>query len=155
MPGEPRAQDDGLILLAQVDRVGRDRHHFPAADALAAPRHHRFGIPLRLEDGDPGTDPLGAAGLPGQIDTHFWQRFGGAIMLSLLGDLGQAAVNAAQTSANTNITLGNTQSTTQELANTALQNSINIPPTLYRNQGDRVNIFVARDLDFSSVYSIQ
>jgi type IV secretion system protein VirB10 len=79
----------------------------------------------------------------------------GAITLSLLGDLGQAAVNAAQTSANTNITLGNTQSTTQELANTALQNSINIPPTLYRNQGDRVNIFVARDLDFSSVYSIQ
>jgi type IV secretion system protein VirB10 len=111
------------------------------------------GVIIDLDS--PGTDPLGAAGLPGQVDTHFWQRFGGAIMLSLLGDLGQAAVNAAQTSTNTNITLGNTQSTTQELANTALQNSINIPPTLYRNQGDRVNIFVARDLDFSSVYSIQ
>jgi type IV secretion system protein VirB10 len=104
----------------------------------------------------PGTDPLGAAGLPGQIDTHFWDRFGGAIMMSLLGDIGQAAVNAAQRgNGNTSLNFGNTQNTTQELANTALANSINIPPTLYRNQGERVNIFVARDLDFSSVYHLQ
>ncbi len=103
----------------------------------------------------PGTDPLGAAGLPGQVDSHFWQRFGGAIMLSLLSDAGQAAVNAAQTQTQTSITLGNTQATTQELATEALRNSINIPPTLYRNQGERVNIFVARDMDFSNVYGLR
>jgi type IV secretion system protein VirB10 len=106
----------------------------------------------------PGTDALGAAGEPGQVDTHFWARFGGAIMLSVIGDAGQALVNAAQSAGsggNTTIGLGNTQNTTNEMATEALRNSINIPPTLYKNQGDRVSIFVARDLDFSSVYGLR
>ncbi|KND60583.1 Inner membrane protein of type IV secretion of T-DNA complex, TonB-like, VirB10 [Candidatus Burkholderia verschuerenii] len=106
----------------------------------------------------PGTDSLGAAGEPGYVDTHFWQRFGGAIMLSVLGDAGEAAIAYAQNSrsgGNTNIGLGNTQNTTNEMATEALRNTINIPPTLYKNQGDRVSIFIARDLDFNSVYSIR
>ena len=103
----------------------------------------------------PGTDALGAAGEPGQVDRHFWERFGGAIMLSLLGDLGQAAVNAAQHGNGQTLTLNNTQNSTDQMAAEALRNTINIPPTLYKNQGDRVNIFVARDLDFSSVYALK
>jgi len=41
------------------------------------------------------------------------------------------------------------------VASIALENSINIPPTLYKNHGDVVSIFVARDLDFSSVYDLK
>ncbi|CAB3802685.1 hypothetical protein LMG28614_05673 [Paraburkholderia ultramafica] len=103
----------------------------------------------------PGTDALGAAGEPGQVDTHFWERFGGAIMLSLIGDFGQAVVNAAQRSGGQTLTLNNTSNSTSEMSTEALRNTINIPPTLYKNQGDRVSIFVARDLDFSDVYGLK
>jgi type IV secretion system protein VirB10 len=103
----------------------------------------------------PGTDALGGAGEPGQVDTHFWARFGGAIMLSLVGDFGQAVVNAAQHSGGQTLTLNNTSNSTSEMSTEALRNTINIPPTLYKNQGDRVSIFVARDLDFSDVYSLK
>jgi type IV secretion system protein VirB10 len=40
------------------------------------------------------------------------------------------------------------------MASLALQNSINIPPTGYVNQGERIMIFVARDVDFSNVYEL-
>jgi type IV secretion system protein VirB10 len=42
-----------------------------------------------------------------------------------------------------------------QIANTALENSINIPPTLNKNQGDTVSVFVVQDLDFSSVYGLK
>lgn len=37
-----------------------------------------------VEIDSPGTDPLGRSGHDGYIDNHFWQRFGGAMLLSLL-----------------------------------------------------------------------
>ena len=47
------------------------------------------------------------------------------------------------------------QSNGQSVANTALENTINIPPTLTKNQGDTVSLIVAHDLDFSNVYQLR
>jgi type IV secretion system protein VirB10 len=99
----------------------------------------------------PGTGPLGEGGVDGFIDTHFGDRFGGAILLSLINDLGDYFANKGR---DQTVTFSNSQSAGQELAKTTLQNSINIPPTLYKNQGSRLSIFVARDLSFEKVYGL-
>ncbi|ENM7399772.1 conjugal transfer protein TrbI, partial [Escherichia coli] len=42
-----------------------------------------------------------------------------------------------------------------ELAKTTLDNSINIPPTGYVNQGEMLTVIVPRNIDFSSVYGVR
>jgi type IV secretion system protein VirB10 len=109
----------------------------------------------------PGADELGRAGLPGEVDNHWWQRFGGALMLTLLqGSLNAGTALAANSGSGNNnqATMGfvyGAQSSGNQIANTALENSINIPPTLRKNQGDTVSVFVAQDLDFSGVYRLR
>jgi type IV secretion system protein VirB10 len=49
----------------------------------------------------------------------------------------------------------NTTSAGQQAAAIAVEQSINIPPTLIKHQGGLVSIFVARDLDFSNVYGLR
>lgn len=112
----------------------------------------------------PGTDALGRGGLPGAINNHFWDRFGGALMLTLVqGALDAATIEAAGNGSSGNSTSNQAalgfvyaaQSNGQSVANTALENTINIPPTLTKNQGETVALIVAHDLDFSNVYSLQ
>lgn len=103
-----------------------------------------------------GAGPLGEAGLGGWVDTHFLERFGAAIMISTIDDFGNWVSNqASRGSDNNQITFDSTSDATQDMASTALENTINIPPTLYKNHGERVQILIARDLDFSGVYSLE
>lgn len=99
------------------------------------------------------TDTLGASGLPVYVDEHWRKRFGSAILLSLISDLGQAAANKASNAEGT-IRLTTTANAGQDLAARALDKTINIPPTGYSLQGEAINIFVARDLDFGRVYEL-
>lgn len=112
------------------------------------------GVIINLDS--PGTGSLGEGGLGGYVDTHFWERFGGAIMLSLIDDFAVAITPQRGISGDNNqVSFSNTSDAAQEMAAKALENSINIPPTLYKNQGERVAIFVARDLDFRGVYGLE
>ncbi|WP_075620571.1 type IV secretion system protein VirB10, partial [Brucella sp. CMUL 024] len=112
------------------------------------------GVVIDLDS--PGADPLGGAGLPGYIDSHFWKRFGGALMLSTIETLGRYATQKVGGGGSNQINLntGGGESTSN-LASTALKDTINIPPTLYKNQGEEIGIYIARDLDFSSVYDVK
>ena len=109
------------------------------------------GVVITLDS--PGTDPLGGSGLPGYVDTHFWDRFGGALMLSMVDDVAAYVTNKADDS-DEDIKFDNTSDASQGMAAEALKNTINIPPTLYINQGEEIGIYVARDLDFSEVYHV-
>lgn len=104
-----------------------------------------------------GGDSLGRSGLDGYVNTHFWERFGAAIMISLIDDTGQALANSAgsNSGSNTNINFGNTAQAASDVTSEVIKQTANIPPTLTRNQGSRVYIYVARDVDFSDVYSLE
>ncbi|MES3022784.1 MAG: TrbI/VirB10 family protein [Pseudomonadota bacterium] len=99
----------------------------------------------------PGTDPLGRAGLAGEVDTKFWERYGGALMFSVLQD-GVAIATARGSGGNTQINLGNTQATGTTAAGEILRQNSDIMPSMSMPQGTRVGITSARDLDFSGVY---
>jgi type IV secretion system protein VirB10 len=111
-----------------------------------------FGIEVPLDS--PGTDPLGGAGLPGKVKTHFWKRFGAAILVSIVDDAGKYATSRRSGGGQTNVNLGSTQDAAGDMAKSVLEKTIDIPPTLYKNHGDRINIIVARDIDFGDVYDL-
>ncbi|WVT77601.1 type IV secretion system protein VirB10 (plasmid) [Sinorhizobium chiapasense] len=100
----------------------------------------------------PATDALGRAGVDGYVDTHWWERFGSALLLSIVGDATSYASSRLQDS---DVDAQNTTSAGQQAAAIAVEQSINIPPTLNKHQGELVSIFVARDLDFSGVYRLR
>lgn len=110
------------------------------------------GVTVQLAS--PAAGQLGAAGVGARVKYHFWQRFGGAIMISLIGDLGDSYANRQNSGDGQRISFENSSEAAQDMATEALKNSINIPPTAYINHGTLINIMVARDVDFSGVYEV-
>jgi len=102
-----------------------------------------------------GADQMGYGGLKAEVDTHFWARYSGAFLLSLIEDGLTAAVASAQKNGGGNtVQIGNTSSTAQGMANEALKNSINIPPTGRVKPATVISVVVARDIAFDSVYKV-
>lgn len=108
---------------------------------------------VSVEIHSPTADSLGASGQAAHVETHFWQRFNGAIMLSMIDDVLGIAANTNR-SRDQQYQFDNTRDSTKDMAAIALENTINIPPTGYVNQGSLVNIMVARDVDFSDIYKL-
>jgi type IV secretion system protein VirB10 len=113
--------------------------------------------------GSYGTDDLGRSGLTGFVDKHYLERFGAAAVLSLVGGVSSfvaglnsdGSSNSSSSSTNSNAQTQAQQTLSQtmaDMANIALKDSINIPPTIHIDQGTEIMIFVRKDLDFSSLY---
>jgi type IV secretion system protein VirB10 len=96
----------------------------------------------------PAADPLGRTGVKGEVNTHFFARFGSAILQSVL-DLGVGVGTQAATRAATNNTMVVAVSPT--LQPKVSDQSTQVSPTLTVEQGTSLSVFVAHDLDFSTV----
>jgi type IV secretion system protein VirB10 len=97
----------------------------------------------------PAADPLGRAGVEGKVNSHFFARFGGAILQSVL-DIGVGLATRSVIDDNDTVILGLPGSTQQVTPQVVPQTS-QVQPTLRVRQGTSVSVFVARDLDFSTV----
>ncbi|HAU5635944.1 VirB10/TraB/TrbI family type IV secretion system protein [Citrobacter amalonaticus] len=98
---------------------------------------------------------LGEAGVDGWINSHFGQRFGGAMMVGMIPDIAAwASDSAGKKDRNTDYT-ENSRQAMAEMARTTLENSINIPPTLYKNQGEIISLVTGQDIDFSAIYTLR
>jgi type IV secretion system protein VirB10 len=97
----------------------------------------------------PGTDELGRSGMAGQVNRHFFERFGAAILISTIEGAVQGAV---QSSGGTVIY---NPSTSEDIMTEVLKSTVNIPPTITKAHGDRIQVLVARDLDFRTVYELK
>lgn len=98
-----------------------------------------------------GTGAMGESGTGAYVDNHYGERFGGAVMLSFIQDAFASAANATKKD-NSTYSFDNSQSNAENMASKALENSINIPPTGYVLPGTVINVIVAQDIDFSSVF---
>ena len=112
------------------------------------------GVTVDIES--TGTGQLGESGIDGYVDNRWGQRIGAAMLLSLIDDSVKLVIqNQTQDQQADTIVLPSTTDNTSKLAEKVLDRTINIPPLLYQNQGGIVGIYVARDVDFSSVYELQ
>lgn len=114
------------------------------------------GVIIPLNSG--GADELGGSGIKGQIDHKWALRFSSAILVSLIDDLASgvsSAISSKSGNDNVNLDFSSTTDTASEMGTEVLKKFINIKPTLYKNQGDIVGVYVNRDIDFSKVYKLE
>lgn len=143
-----RSFDGSRVLIPRGSRLyGEYAADVSAGQKRAMIEWQRLLRPdgVTIELGSPSADPLGRAGVEGEVDSNFFARFGGAILQSVL-DMGVALATGAVTD---NAVIVNMPAGTQQVAGQALPPPAQ--PRLRVQQGTSVSVFVARDLDFSSV----
>jgi type IV secretion system protein VirB10 len=111
------------------------------------------GVTAQLDS--PATDALGRSGVTGEVDTHFWDRFGAAILISVVNGATQAGASyASGAGTNGGTSINYNPQGANSVMTEVLRNTINIPPTIRVAQGERVQILFARDVDFRPVYAL-
>ncbi len=102
------------------------------------------GASVNLQSPAIGFD--GTTGLPGEVDSKFFKRFGSAMLLSVIGGLSAVGSGGAS------VVIGGAS---QSAAGIAAQQDSQIGPTIRVRQGEPIRVFTARDLDFSSVAAVR
>jgi type IV secretion system protein VirB10 len=93
---------------------------------------------------DPSTDNLGQAGQTGEVNNHFFKRFGSAMLLSIIGGLA-----SSQGDGDSSTIIIGTASGVNNAATAALQADSTVSPTIKVAQGTPIQVFSSRDLDFA------
>jgi type IV secretion system protein VirB10 len=146
---------DGRVVLLErgTKLVGETRGEVRAGTARVfivwTEARTPTGVVAALDS--PATDALGRAGVAGKVERHFWERFGAAMLLSVIDGAVQAQM--AKQSGGTTVVYNSNGSS--EIVGEVLKSTVNIAPTVSIASGTRVQALVARDIDFRSVYELR
>ncbi|HWI86204.1 MAG TPA: TrbI/VirB10 family protein [Sphingomonas sp.] len=140
-----RSFDGSRVLVPRSSRlIGQYKSGMQAGQKRAYVIWTRLirpdGVSVNL--GSPAVGFAGETGLAGKVNNHFFERFGSAMLLSVIGGL------SALGNAGTAVVVGGQ---TQSAAAAAIGQTGQIGPTVVVHQGEPVRVFTARDLDFSKV----
>ena len=139
-----RSFDGSRILIPRSSRLIGE---YKASSTAGQRRAYLMWTRLLRPDGvsialaSPAVDFSGQAGIGGQVNSHFFSRFGSAILLSILGSASTLASGGASTVV---------MSGGESAASVAAQRDANRPPTIRVRQGEPIRVFTARDLIFGS-----
>lgn len=148
---------DGLVRL--IDRGSKLNGRYESEMNIGQIRigivWNRLETPegVIVDLGSDSIDTLGRAGASGWVDKRFWERFGHAIMFSLVSD-GFQYINNRRSAGNNPNYLEDTEKSTQDMAQLALETEIDLKPILRKNQGEPIMIFLNKDLSFEEVYEL-
>lgn len=108
---------------------------------------------LSVNLGSPGIDNLGVAGIGAdEINRHFWERFGTASLLSLVGaGAANSGVSGSDQENSAATYRAAVASSFAQSAGQSLQQESTIAPTLKTHQGKPIIVFVAHDIHFEGV----
>ena len=141
-----RSFDGTAVLVPRGSRlVGQYKSGLTTGETRAFIIWDRLIRPdgLSVQLASPATDDLGQAGSSGSVDNHFVTRFGAAILLSIVNGLASGLSKS-----NSTIVIGSSTEASN-VANSALQANVSVPPTIHVPQGTPIEVFAARDLDFA------
>lgn len=140
-----RGFDGSRVLIPRGSRlIGEYRSDAAPGQKRALVNWNRLIRPdgATIAIGSPAADPLGRGGIKAKVNTHFFERFAGAILQSAL-DIGVNLASRTSNNGTTVILPGTTQGITQ------IVQPRQITPTLKVKAGTSISIFAARDLDFA------
>jgi type IV secretion system protein VirB10 len=150
------------LLLAKGSKISGTYENANITGPRVAVIWDRITTPngVDINMASPGVDNFGGAGHPGDYNAHWGSRIASAMLISLISDAFKyaAAKNGPESTIVTNSGTevvqpyeSNTARAMERLANQAVDRSMNRPATVTINQGTVVNVYVAKDVDFSSV----
>ena len=140
-----RSFDGTVVLIPHSSRlIGQYKSGMQAGQKRAYVIWTRLIRPdgVSVNIASPAVGFGGETGLPGKVDNHFFERFGSAMLLSVIGGISSSGSN------NATVLIG---SQAQSAAAAAVGQSGQIGPTIRVRQGEPIRVFTARDLDFSKV----
>jgi type IV secretion system protein VirB10 len=100
------------------------------------------GVTIGMDS--PSVDTLGRGGIPASVNTHFFERFAGALLQSTI-DIGRTVAGRAATGTVIVAVPGSVPN-----VGSAGISSDSIAPTLKVRAGKSISVFVAHDLDFGT-----